>query len=201
MGVFDDWFKTVKEVILRPREFFKKMPVSGGYGEPLKFALVNLFLGAILSFSGFITTRGKTQEFSLFKQAIENYGFDILDLSMIWIVGVFILGGIGLFITAALYHIILKILGSKKKYEATFRIVTFISAFSLISWIPMAGILISLYSLYVLAIAFKEVHKITSNRAVLSIALVLIAAFLIAFIMIVVFSLIASNLGAVTQPI
>ena len=48
MDLREDWFEVAKKVITRPKEFFAKMPTSGGYEGPLVFAVINMFIAGLL---------------------------------------------------------------------------------------------------------------------------------------------------------
>jgi hypothetical protein len=36
-----DYIETWKEVILRPSDFYRRMPTTGGYADPLTFAAIS----------------------------------------------------------------------------------------------------------------------------------------------------------------
>lgn len=40
-----NYFKTCKEVILSPSDFYRRMPTTGGYADPLTFAAISLIIG------------------------------------------------------------------------------------------------------------------------------------------------------------
>lgn len=45
-----DYFKTMREILLRPSRFFRAMPLSGGIAGPLAYALITHWTGAVLEF-------------------------------------------------------------------------------------------------------------------------------------------------------
>ena len=47
-----DYVETWKEVIQNPTDFYRRMPTSGGFGDPLTFAVINYFIYGL--FSAFI---------------------------------------------------------------------------------------------------------------------------------------------------
>lgn len=44
-----DYIKTWKEVILRPADFYSRMPTTGGYADPLTFAAISLIIYGLLN--------------------------------------------------------------------------------------------------------------------------------------------------------
>src|SRR5665811_376653 len=44
-----DYIETWKEVIQRPSDFFRKMPETGGYADPLTFAAISYIIYGLLS--------------------------------------------------------------------------------------------------------------------------------------------------------
>lgn len=177
MEFINNWYKTAKAVIFHPKEFFKKMPTSGGYKEPLMFALINIFIaGVFISFP--------------YRSNILVYSFLVLQL---------ILGSIAIFIIAAVLHPFLKLEGAKKNYEATFRAVAYLSIYytlvmysNLFFYISSSiGVIVYwivfLYTIYVLCIAFDEVHEIKSLppwiSVILTVAILVILAIMIKMFM------------------
>ena len=65
--IVTDYIKTWKEVILKPAEFFMKMPTTGGYADPLTFAaisyIISWLLSILVSFS-MLTINGSESSFS-----------------------------------------------------------------------------------------------------------------------------------------
>lgn len=177
MEFINNWYRTVKAVIFHPKEFFKKMPTKGGYKEPLMFALINIFIaGVLISFP--------------YRSNILVYSFLVFQL---------ILGIIAIFIIAAVLHPFLKLGGAKKNYEATFRAVAYLSLYytlvicsnlffyiSYIIGVIVWGI-VFLYTIYILCIAFDEVHEIKSLppwfSVILTVAILVILAIMIKIVM------------------
>ena len=56
-------------------------------------------------------------------------------------------------------------------YEATFRVVSYVSVTSLVNWIPVIGGLLALYGLYLAVVGIREVHATTTGRAALVVLL------------------------------
>lgn len=178
MGFFDDWFKNVKTIILQPKEFFKTMPTTGGFGEPLKFALINLVIGMILAQGVIVMTQG-----SELNQILQIMAFSIFEYFVILIIFSLISTTISLFISSAIYHLFLKLVGAKKNYEITFRVMAYLTAFSLLVWIPIINIFVLIYYFYILVVVLKEIHEITLMRVIIAITLMIVILFIILSIM------------------
>ena len=44
-----DYIGTWKEVMQRPSDFYRRMPETGGYADPLTFAAISLIIYALLT--------------------------------------------------------------------------------------------------------------------------------------------------------
>jgi hypothetical protein len=147
--------KTAMSVLTSPSAFFRKMPKTGGFIEPLIFMVI---MGII---SGLIQTI-----FSLISLNIA--GGMAMGVASIILVPIFaVIGG---FIGAAILFVIWKLLGSKETYETAYRCGAYISVLmpiiTVLGIIPYLGsaVAIALY-VYFLVIASVEVHKIPSQKA------------------------------------
>jgi uncharacterized protein YacL len=134
------------------------MPKSGGFLEPLVFAVIMGFIvgiiQAILSFIGLGPGAG--------------YGGGMHGFSMIIFMP--IAAAIGSFIGGAILFIIWKLMGSQEDYEAAYRCGAYLMALSpitaIIGAIPYAGGLISMgIYLFYLVTASVHVHNIPSQKA------------------------------------
>ena len=115
-----NYIETCKEVILRPSDFYRRMPTTGGYSEPVIFAvislIISLLLNAIVSYGMFtfgihssILTFGSIP-FSTFDFSIFSY---VIELFFITIAGIFI--------GSLIFNLLYKTLGGTGSYEGTVR--------------------------------------------------------------------------------
>jgi hypothetical protein len=73
---------------------------------------------------------------------------------------------IGLFLMSAIYHLFLMLFGGARKgFEATFRVLCFGQAASLLGVIPVCGILAGVYALVLYVIGLSEAHGISRGKA------------------------------------
>lgn len=97
------YIETWKEVIQSPSNFYRRMPTTGGYADPLTFAAISFAISGILSallnfgISGIFGMHGR--------------GFSFLALIGI-VIATPIIGIIGLFIGGAIFYI--KYLGERE---------------------------------------------------------------------------------------
>ncbi len=147
--------RTAVKVILSPAAFFREMPKTGGYGEPLLFMIAMGVVTGIL-----------TDILGLLKLAtIFSTGMAIAAIIVIPVV----YGVLG-FIGAAIAFVIWKFMGSLEPYETAYRCVAYIAAFmpvvTVIDAVPYAGWLavVALVT-YVYVSASIETHKIPVPRA------------------------------------
>jgi hypothetical protein len=147
--------QTAIRVITSPAEFYREMPKSGGFVEPLVFVVA---MGCI---AGIIQT---VFNFVLY---FSDMAFMAKVMSLIMMP---IFAAIGSFIGAAILFFIWKLMGSQESYETSYRCAAYLSAVTpitaLIGIIPYFGTLIGmLIGLLYVVIASVEVHTIPAKKA------------------------------------
>jgi hypothetical protein len=155
----NEFIETWKKVITTPSEFFREMPTSGGYEEPLKFAAINYLIAGI---GAALITFG-----SLFGAVIVAPVFGI----------------IGIFIGGLILHICFKIVGGSGSYEGTVRTVSYASAISAVSWIPIVGWIIGLYAIYLTIIGGTFVHNLTTVKSAIAVFIPIIILAILGILM------------------
>ena len=160
---------TAIKVMTQPVEFFQTMPKSGGFADPLVFAvLLGVVSGVVRAVLGLLHLGGAL-------------GFGTAILAII-VTPVIVL--IGEFIVAAILFVIWKLMGSNESYETAFRCSAYSAAISpivvLVNIVPYVGGLAGLaWGLYLIVTASVETHKIASKTAwmVFGITAVVLALF------------------------
>lgn len=147
--------QTAIRVLTNPRAFFREMPKTGGYFDPLVFVVV---LGTV---AGIIQT---VVNVILYFSAM---GITAILGSLIFMPVIIALFS---FIGAGILFLIWKFLGSQENYETAYRGAAYIAALSpittLIGLIPYLGTVISLaIGLYFIVIVSVEVHAIPAKKA------------------------------------
>ena len=157
---------TVRRVVLQPVGFFAGLPRSGSLLNPLIFALIcteiSAILGGILRLAGvgegFVTGYGF--------QVPENQDFGEFIGSVIFApIG----GAIGVFVVAGIAHLVVRLVvgATNSGFGATFRVASYASVTSLVSWVPIVGWLLGLYGIYLAVVGIREMHETTTGKAVL----------------------------------
>ena len=143
-----------KRVMSDPRGFFADMPEVGGLQAPLAF------LGA----SALINAAG---------HLVVGWGLGGFVRIVLWQV-------LGAFASAALFVLIAQqLFGGHAGFEATFRVVAFAAAPTVLSWVPLIGALALLYGAYLTIVGLERVHGFDATRAVLTVVLGLGAMWLV----------------------
>lgn len=76
---------------------------------------------------------------------------------------------IALYVFAAVYQLLVRLVVGRENggYEATVRVTAYLSAIQLLVWVPLLGLLVGLWGVWVNAAGIREVHSTTTARAVL----------------------------------
>ena len=145
---------TVRRVVLQPVSFFASLPQSRNLVNPLVFALICIeiytILGGLLGLVWVGTNRG-------------------LGSFIASIIAAPIGGAIGLFILAAILHLLVRLVvgAGNSGFEATFRVAAYAAVVNLVSWIPLVGWLLGLYGIYLSVVGIREMHGTTTGKAAL----------------------------------
>jgi hypothetical protein len=175
LGFFNAFIETLKMVLTSPALAFSSMKTEGGLTEPLIYAVV----GGSFGFIVYLLLTVAMGSFGIFADkhnalaGLMGMGFG--TIFAIIFIPVFLV--VGVFISAAIIHLCLMIVGgAKKSFETTFRVLSFSvgSAYPLMI-IPVCGGLISgVWGLIVQCIGLARAHETDTGRAVLAVFLPLI---------------------------
>ncbi len=160
-GTIERLIKTGREVALRPQNFFKNMPVTGGYIQPLLFSLtifiIVLGYNLALIASGLPYPTGQESGGRTIEDALNKVPL----LVVIWLAG--------LFLGSLILHGSFKLLKGTGHYEATFRLFAYSSIANLLTIIPTVGQYFStIYTLVLLMLGARIIHNLSSARAVVA---------------------------------
>lgn len=196
IGFFQALLDTARMVITSPGEFFSRMSRSGGFGEPLIYALIVGVAGVVVSqiwglvvnslaFTPLSMLGGMGQEAgeAMGGMAMGFAGFIIsIVLSPIGV-------AVGVFFWAGIYHLMLIILGgANEEFETTFRVVSFSMTSNIAQVIPVLGGLISgIWGLVLIVIGLREAQDIDNTKAILVVLLPMIICCLFAGLLFAIF--------------
>jgi hypothetical protein len=167
-GFFQGLFRTMKDALFTPSDFFKKMPVSGGLTDPLLFALIIGMAGLMVHYfwdmllynsmpdfmgSEIRTTAGRT----VVEGLRSPYAAMITPFLLIF----------WLFVVSGALHLFLQLVrGALAGFEATFRVIAYgVSPFVFLI-VPFCGMPIAGFWMMIIAIiGLKEAHRTTGGKA------------------------------------
>jgi hypothetical protein len=150
-----DILEKARTVLTAPGEFYRQMPKSGGFLEPMLFLIVMAIIGAIIFVSlGFLGLGS----FSAMGVGIGA----MLFMPVMAVIGSFIGGGI--------MFVIWKLMGTQEPFEVAYRCVAYASAIypvtALIGLVPYLGSVVGIaWGMYLMFIATKEVHQLNEKTA------------------------------------
>ena len=157
---------TVRRVVLQPVGFFAGLPRSGSLLNPLVFALICTEISVVLG--GILGLVGVREGF------VAGYGFQVPENQDFGeFIGSVIFAPIGsaisVFVIAGIAHLlVMLIVGTTNSgFRATFRVASYASVTSLVSWIPIIGGLLGLYGIYLAVVGIREMHETTTGKAVI----------------------------------
>lgn len=179
LGFLQAFLATLKQVLLAPTKFYGRMPRRGGLSNPLIFALIMGVLGKVL---------GLTWQQVLFLRFGQLPEINPPHLIAIAIVLPFIVLA-GLYIGSAIVHVCLTLVGgSRRGFEATFRVIAYSGATEIFSLIPFIGSIATvIYVLPLTIIGLRETHGTSTGKAVIAVFLPVIV--FVAFVAAVTVSL------------
>jgi hypothetical protein len=141
---------TAQQVILNPGEFFRAMPKSGGFGDPLFFLVV---LAAVTGVMQAVLTLVQ----------VRSVGMAIGMIFMMPIAAA-IFGFVG----AAILFVIWKLMGSLESYETAYRCGAYLAATmpitTVLSLIPYAGALLGLAWMVYLVVGVRRHRRVARDH-------------------------------------
>lgn len=148
IGFFNALWKTIKQVLFQPGDFFENLEIKGSYSEPFLFYFIVVTSATTISF---------LLQVFLYKKSPSQL---LLFITFLLIV-------LGLYIGSALLHLCVLLFGGKGGFKGTFNVLAYKAATSIFSIIPVIGMFIAgAWDIVVGVIGFKRIHKLNTVRAV-----------------------------------
>jgi hypothetical protein len=140
------FFRTAKAILLSPRLFYEGMNREGGLRNPFLFLTCcvlthTLIIGLLLKNQSLIASN------LLFGMVLP-----------------FVTAGILFFIIARLFK-------ASGTYEMAFRVNAYAAAVALLSWIPLVGMLLEFYRIYLIVVGLSSTFSIKASRAFMAVVL------------------------------
>lgn len=181
VGFLTALVETTQKILVSPVRFFSEMPVSGGLGSPLLYALLvgyaSLVVASVYDFvfqmvAGSRHFPGLGPEFERVLAFGRGHGAIVVRLiigPVVIVVQVFLLAGV--------FHLALLLVGGGRRgFEATLRVMAYAGAAGLWAVVPVCGgVLFSpVHYLVLIGIGFAKAHQIGGGRAVAAVLLPLL---------------------------
>ena len=186
---------TARGVLLNPTSFFRGIARQGDFLNPAIFALICALISALLG--GLVSLL-----LAPFLAGPEDTGGEALAGGLVGFIVTLILSpiytAVALLIGAGIYHLLVLLLvrPSHAGFEATFRVVCYVAATQLVSWIPIVNIVAGVWAIVLSVFGIREVHNTTTGRAL---AIVLIPVAVVLLLVLLLGALIGAALFFGTQ--
>lgn len=144
--MFRSFPRLVLAVLLSPSDFFPAMKRRGGYIAPLSFLLLCVLIHIVMA--------------------------GVIHRDPWLMLRALAMGVTFPFVTAGLLHLFLvKIFRAGGTYEAAFRVNAYAAAVNVVTWVPLAGLLMEFYRIYLLVAGLSAVYAVKASRALVAVAL------------------------------
>ncbi len=200
-GFLKGLFKTLSDVLFRPTDFFKKMPVAGGLTDPLLYALIVGMIGLMFSYLWQILTKGAMQSMMGVSSGAGQFLFQGVGMAILAFLSPLLLIA-GLFVSAGILHVCLMLVkGSRSGFEATFRVVSYGYSANVFLIIPFCGgILAAVWAIVLYIIGLREAHETTGGKAAFAVFLpAILCCGLIALAVVLILGAAAGSFGLMMQ--
>jgi hypothetical protein len=182
VGFFNALVETTKQVLTAPGAFFRSMPLTGGIGSPLLYAVVIGWLGLVAAsfyqaiFYSVVGSRWaalsqERPEVATLLGFVQGWAGFAAQVVFGWI---FV--AITAFVVAGILHLMLLLLGgARRDFEATFRVVAFSQATGVLLLVPFCGQAVSgVWTLVLYVIGLAAAHQIGPGKAAAAVLLPLL---------------------------
>lgn len=166
LGILPALFATVQQILSTPTFTFRSMPKTGGLQGPLFFYLI------IATVTTWVSIVYQAAYFHFDPEALKQLPKTATpELIMGSQIAMAVLApgfaAIGAFLLSAVFHFVLKALGTDSTYESTFRVFCYVTGTAaVLQLVPICGVYLTLaVQIVFLTIAFREVHRVSTWQA------------------------------------
>jgi hypothetical protein len=193
----ESFLATARQALLEPSVFFTDMRREGGLGAPLVYGLLGFTLGLVVSaivqtsLSSMPMMVGMPSEL---EHMVGNLAFVLAMIALSPFLALF-----SLFVSSAIYHVMLLLLGGARTFETTFRVVSYSAGSTgLIAVIPFCGGFVSaIWQIVAAIIGLARAHEISTGKAAAAVLLpAIICCFVIMLTIGTIIAMIAAGVGA-----
>ena len=175
--MFSRFAATTHDVLLTPAVFFRSMRRAGGLGAPLLYGIIGTVTGGVIAgiYQMILSTLGAGLEGP---EAAQQQV--LLSLFSTGCVVVFLpaLAVLSMVIGAAIYHLMLLLLGAARQpFETTMRVSAYATgATSMLNVVPVCGGLIAaVWAIVATIIGLSQTHEISVGKAAAAVLLPVVA--------------------------
>lgn len=155
-------FFSLKKLLLQPSTFFASVENEKGWKKPLGWLILSFGVFVFLNAVHFVLVQ---QGFTLFAEWSSFVDVDSVNSILVAFFLYAVLTAI-VVISIPVTHFITTQIGGKGNYEDTVKAVCYpYSLMYFFGWIPVVGVLITLWSSYVMYVAFVKLHHFSGKRA------------------------------------
>lgn len=184
-GFLKAFYRTMRDSLFSPAQFFKKISSGEGYWAPLIYALITGIIGngcAIFWFWLFVAQLIPMDRIPF------RYSISILQI----IAPLPFQQALAVFLGSAIIHLCLMIVGGNNRgYKTTFRAISYSYSGYLFGIIPFIGLFIgNIYTFILTIIGVREGHGISTGKAILAVllpAIVILGLIFIAILLVMMF--------------
>lgn len=201
MGLLDNWAESFRSVLSGPTEHFRTETRMDGFSYPLKFAVISLVIAGFFNAvkTGFI---GST----LYRNLLP-LGSSVALAGAALVISP-IVGLAGLLVWSGVVHLFSSAFGGSGSYSDTLAVFEYASAINpisaLVTVVPMvggiAGLLLSIYAVYIQIVGIMEAHDLDSWRAGASVVLPGLIVIGVALALMIAFFSALSGMMQTTPP-
>jgi len=189
-GFIKAFYRTTRDSLFSPSQFFKKISFGEGYWSPLIYGLI---AGIIGNGCAIFWVWLLIAQFIPWDKLPFQYGLSILQV----IVPLPFQQALAMFVGSAIIHLCLMIVkGNNHGYKTTFRAISYSYSGYLFGIIPFVGLIIGgIYTFILTIIGVREGHGISTGKAVLAVLLPVIVISGLIFIAILVAMMFVGSMG------
>ncbi len=179
-------------ILFHPEETFRQLR-----DEPVgdAFVVYGILLVIYAVLSSLIAWGGILLFFSLNPFANRFGHFPAVSFPLL-VIGTIVLFLVGLVIGGAILHLFVSLVGGRKGLEQTLKAVMYSSTpIFVLGWIPIVGLLAALYALFLEILAVRELHQISTGRAVLAVLLPLLIFIILVVLALSLLLIVSSTTG------
>lgn len=178
-----DFIEKAKGLLMDPINTFDALK-DDSLEEAIKYYVVIIAVYSLLSALLFATAMGSLGSMMGLGQLGMMSGVSVGIGGALVIFVMMLVGGlIGVFITGAIFHIGVYIVGGKNGIEQTIKAVMYGSTPGLLlGWIPIIGGIAGLWSLVLEIVGIRQLQNITTGRAIIAVIIPIAIIFAIVFV-------------------